>query len=183
MRRWLLSDEIPHTVTPGGWRRIPRPDLSQFMRAHGIPVPPWLDPGPGRILLVDDEPSVTAGLKRALRRHDRSLDVRAAHDGFSAGVLALSFEPHVMVLDLVMPGMDGVEVCRWVLTEPKLSGMAIVVLSGHLDEASEETLLGLGAKVCLGKPIQTEALYAALSPWLPSGESRSQLSSAARNGS
>jgi excisionase family DNA binding protein len=168
MRRWLIEDAIPHTVTPGGWRRIAAPDLARFMRAHGIPTPAWLDPGPGRVLLVDDEPSVTAALVRMLRRSERSLDLRSVHEGFGAGVLALSFQPHVMILDLVMPGMDGFEVCRWVEDEPRLVGMAIVVLSGHLDPDKERRLLALGAKACLHKPVDPAVLYQAIQPFLPS---------------
>lgn len=167
MRRWLIEDAIPHTVTPGGWRRIEAGDLARFMRAHGIPTPAWLDPGPGRVLLVDDEPSVTAGLTRMLRRRDHSLDIRSVHEGFGAGVMALSFQPHVMVLDLVMPGMDGFEVCRWVEDEPRLAGMAIVVLSGHLDLDKEQRLLALGAKACLHKPADPAQLYQAIQAFLP----------------
>ncbi len=167
MRRWLLSGEIPHSVTPGGWRRIAPVDLAHFMGAHGIPVPSWLGPGPGRVLLVDDEPLVTRALERALRRIDRALEVRVVHDGFSAGVQALSFEPHVMVLDLAMPGMDGFEVCRWAASERRLIGMAVVVLSGHLDEEAERRLIEMGAKACLGKASSADELYRVISTWLP----------------
>jgi excisionase family DNA binding protein len=167
MRRWLLEDAIPHTVTPGGWRRIASEDLARFMRAHGIPTPAWLDPGPGRVLLVDDEPSVTEALSRLLRRFDRDLDTRTVHEGFGAGVMALSFRPHVMILDLVMPGMDGFEVCRFVGSEPQLAGMAIVVLSGHLDDEKRRRLLELGAKACLSKPAEPAELYEAIRPYLP----------------
>jgi excisionase family DNA binding protein len=172
MRRWLLEEAIPHTVTPGGWRRIGAADLANFMRAHGIPTPEWLDPGPGRVLLVDDEPAVTNALERILRRSDRKLQVKAVHDGFGAGVMALSFQPHVMILDLVMPGMDGVEVCRWALTEPRLSGMAIIILSGHLDAASKEQLLALGAKACLDKPARPEQLLEVIRTYLPASTPR-----------
>ena len=168
MRRWLVSGEIPHSVTAGGWRRIARADLATFMRAHAIPVPPWLDPGPRRVLLVDDEPAVTDGLRRALLRIDGSLEIETATDGFSAGVLALSFDPHVMVLDLVMPGMDGLEVCRWAARQRCLASMAVVVLSGDMDDATERQLLALGVKACLPKPSSADLLYAAMRPWLPS---------------
>jgi len=167
VRRWLLDGAIPHSVTPGGWRRIAPRDLCAFMREHAIPIPEWLDPGPGRILIVDDEPSVTKALERVLKRIDPSLDVRAVHDGFGAGVMALSFAPPVIILDLVMPGMDGVEVCRWVMTEPRLAGVAVVVLSGHLERYDEQQLLELGAKACQRKPIAPDKLAKAITPFLP----------------
>lgn len=170
MRRWLLDDLIPHAVTPGGWRRIAPPDLARFMRDHAIPIPSWLEPGPGRVLLVDDEPTITRATKRMLLRRWPELEVREVHDGFGAGILALSFNPHVILLDLVMPGMDGLEVCRWLMTEPRLSGVAVVMLSGHLDRQATEQLLELGAKVCLEKPVTNLELNEAIAPYLPGAD-------------
>ncbi len=170
VRRWLLEGAIPHTVTPGGWRRIAPGDLADFMRKHGIPCPEWLDPGPARLLLVDDEVAVTESVSRMLRRKLGSIRIKAVHDGFGAGVVALSFSPHVMILDLAMPGMDGLEVCRWAMAEPRLSGMAIVILSGKLNPGLEQQLLALGAKACLHKPASPDLLYETIRPFLPGAE-------------
>lgn len=162
LRRWLLSGDIPHTITPGGWRRIAPGDLARFMRVHHMPVPRWLDQGPTRILIVDDEEVFVRGLIRLLQRELPQVEIRSASDGFSAGVLALSFQPHVMILDLVMPGMDGIAVCRWVASEPRLTSIAIIVLSGHCDADTEALLLQLGAQRCLRKPVVHAELIAAL---------------------
>ncbi len=170
MRRWLMDGMIPHSVTPGGWRRIAKNDLVEFMQDHAIPIPDWLDPGPGRVLLVDDDPKLTAATRRLLRRIDRTLEVVEVHDGFGAGVAALTLRPHVMVLDLVMPGMDGFEVCRWFMTEPRLSSVAVVMLSGHLGRYDTDALLTMGAKACLHKPVRPAQLLEAIAPWLPKGD-------------
>jgi CheY-like chemotaxis protein len=167
MRRWLLDGLIPHAATPGGWRRIAPEDLARFMRDHSIPMPSWLEPGPGRVLLVDDEPAITRATTRLLHGMCPSLEIREVHEGFGAGVLALSFAPQVIVLDLVMPGMDGLEVCRWVTTEPRLAGVAVVVLSGHIDAATREQALAMGAKACLEKPVSPKLLYDTIAPYLP----------------
>jgi excisionase family DNA binding protein len=170
MRRWLLEGVIPHTVTPGGWRRIAPAELVRFMRAHDIPVPGWLDPSPGRVLLVDDDELMTAAARRMLRRLDPGIEVCEVHDGFGAGIQALAFRPHVIVLDLVMPGMDGLQVCRWIVAEPRLAGVAVIFLSGHLDRYDREELLSLGAKACLDKPVKPEQLHEAVRPHLPGAE-------------
>ncbi len=165
--RWLHEGQIPHTITGGGWRRIGVRDLVSFMRAHGIPVPLDIDPGPPRILLVDDEPSVTRGLRRILRRRLPAAEVHEVHDGFSAGLAALELLPHVMVLDLRMPGADGVEVCVRMRQQPRLRGTAVVVLSGHLDDTMESELKALGVHACLRKPANPDLLMEAIAPCIP----------------
>jgi excisionase family DNA binding protein len=168
--RWLHEGQIPHTITGGGWRRIAVRDLVSFMRAHSIPVPLDIDPGPPRILLVDDEPSVTRGLRRVLRRRLPVAEVHEVHDGFSAGLAALEVLPHVMVLDLRMPGADGVEVCVRMRQQPRLRGTAVVVLSGHLDDGMEAELMALGVRACLRKPADPDKLLEAILPWVPASE-------------
>lgn len=165
--RWLDGGAIPHSSTAGGWRRILLHDLVAFMREHGIPVPIEIDPGPARILLVDDEPAVTRGLRRVIRQALPDAEVHEVNDGFSAGLTALEILPHVMVLDLRMPGLDGVEVCVRMRQQPLLRGTAVVVLSGHIDEPMEAELRALGVRACLRKPIPSQELVAALKPMLP----------------
>jgi len=165
--RWIDGGHLPCSSTVGGWRRIPVRDLVAFMRQHRIAVPLEIDPGPARILLVDDEPAVTRALRRVLHQALPAAQIREVHDGFSAGVAALEILPHAMVLDLRMPGLDGVEVCVRMRQQPLLRGTAVVVLSGRLDEPIEEELLALGVRACLRKPVPSAALLETLRPHLP----------------
>lgn len=165
--RWLDEGAIPHSSTAGGWRRILLQDLVAFMREHGIPVPLDIDPGPPRILLVDDEPAVTRGLRRVIRQALPEAEVHEVNDGFSAGLTALEILPHVMLLDLRMPGLDGVEVCVRMRQQPLLRGTAVVVLSGHIDDPIEAELKALGVRACLRKPIPAPDLIETLRPMLP----------------
>jgi len=165
--RWLDDGHIPHCSTAGGWRRIPVADLVAFMREHGIAVPVELDGGPVRILLVDDEPAVTHGLRRVLHQALPQAEIHEVHDGFSAGIAAIELRPHVMILDLKMPGMDGFEVCVRLQRQPALRATAVVILSGHLDDEVEAELLALGVRTCLRKPVVGSTLLEALRPLLP----------------
>jgi two-component system KDP operon response regulator KdpE len=109
----------------------------------------------GNILVVDDEPRVRDSLKHILI--GRGYQVRAAADGNTA-LLAVSAErPDLVLLDLLMPGLDGVEVCRRLRA---LSKLEIVVLSAIMDEPQKVRALDAGADDYITKPFSVEELLA-----------------------
>jgi len=110
-----------------------------------------------RILVADDEPQIRRALTTALRGH--GYDVEAAEDGEDALTRLASWVPDALVLDLVMPKLDGLEVLREVRT---WSEMPIIVLSARGREADKVTALDLGADDYLTKPFGIEELLARL---------------------
>ncbi len=158
MLRWLDSGLIHHHLTGGGWRRIQRSDLLAFMRERGMPIPADLDGGPPRIAIIDDDKNFTAGLKRFFEGELPEADVRVANDGFAGGLLVMSFRPDLVVLDIVMPGIGGLEVCRRIREQSILDDSAIVVVSGHLAPTWKVRLEALGASRCMHKPLSPDDL-------------------------
>jgi two-component system KDP operon response regulator KdpE len=110
-----------------------------------------------RILVVDDEPQIQRALQTVLTAH--GYDVRIAPDGRTALVDIATWQPNAVVLDLVMPGMDGSEVLRDVRT---WSEVPVIVLSARGQEQDKITALDLGADDYLTKPFGTGELLARL---------------------
>ncbi|GAC1395168.1 MAG: response regulator transcription factor [Chloroflexota bacterium] len=108
-----------------------------------------------RILVVDDEPNIV-GLVSAYLQHE-GFAVRAAPTGSEALTLARTFQPHLVVLDLMLPGMDGLEVCRRLNQE---SSTYILMLTARSEEADKVIGLGLGADDYLTKPFSPKELVA-----------------------
>jgi CheY-like chemotaxis protein len=73
-----------------------------------------------------------------------------------------SFRPHALVLDLMMPGMDGFEVCRKLRERPTLNHIRIVAITGFLSQENVDRVLAAGADACLPKPLDSERLVAEL---------------------
>jgi len=109
---------------------------------------------PSKVLLVDDEREFVQTLSERLLMRDMGSTV--AYDGESALAMVQEEEPEVMILDLKMPGIDGIEVLRRVkATRPDIE---VIILTGHGSEADRKTCMELGAFAYLHKPVNIEQL-------------------------
>ncbi|SPF54495.1 Transcriptional regulatory protein YycF (fragment) [Candidatus Desulfosporosinus infrequens] len=84
-----------------------------------------------KLLLVDDEPNILQFLEMGLQ--EEGFEVLTAQDGMTAVTLAKQFQPHLVILDVMMPGMDGFEVCRML---KKTGNVAIIMLTAK-DEVDD----------------------------------------------
>jgi two-component system, OmpR family, response regulator CpxR len=106
------------------------------------------------VLLVDDEREFVQTLSERLMMRDMGSAV--AYDGESALQMVSEDEPEVMILDLKMPGIDGIEVLRKVkATRPEIE---VIILTGHGSEVDRELCMNLGAFAYLQKPVNIEQL-------------------------
>ena len=108
-----------------------------------------------RILLVDDEPQITRVLKRSLMAH--RYDVRIANDGETALELFHDFSPHLLITDLAMPEMSGIELCKKIRL---ISEIPIIVLSVRGEEKTKVEALDAGADDYITKPFGMDELLA-----------------------
>ena len=108
-----------------------------------------------KILLVDDEPNILEFLEMGLL--NEGFEVATAQDGMTAITLAKQFQPHIAILDVMMPGMDGFEVCRML---KKTENIAIIMLTAK-DEVDDRVKgLLIGADDYMSKPFSFEELLA-----------------------
>ncbi len=140
---------------PGSrFRRIPRDKLILFMKEHGIPLDGF-DNDKIRVLVVDDDPQIVEILVEFLRQDGR-FEVRTAQDGFAAGVMIQEFQPDVVVLDYLLPLINGDVVCRTIRENENLSSIKIVIISGAAGPADVDRLLAAGADAYIRKPFNVE---------------------------
>lgn len=108
-----------------------------------------------KILLVDDEPNILQFLELGLQNED--FEVQSAQDGMTAINLIKTFQPQIVILDVMMPGMDGFEVCRML---KKTENVAVIMLTAR-DEVDDRVKgLNLGADDYMVKPFSFEELLA-----------------------
>jgi len=144
---------------PGSrFRRIPRPDLLRFMKANDIPTD-LLESGKKRILVVDDDKQIVELFLDVLSRDDR-FDVKTASNGYDAGLLTESFRPHLMLLDYMLPDINGNLVCERVKGNPDLKDTHIIMVSGVVNQEEIDALTRSGADEFVKKPFNIEKLIA-----------------------
>lgn len=153
---WIKSGKLRAALTTaGGHYRIAEPDLARFLADRPGPEQPVASKV---ILVVDDEPAILEIVRRALQPVFPGWRIETASDGVEAGMKLLRFTPTLLVLDLMLPGIDGFEVCRLVRSDPQLRNMAILCITGYRHPGVYDQAIEAGADECLFKPLETTAL-------------------------
>ena len=152
---WIEQSLLPSYRTPGGHRRIRHDDLLAFLRKHQIPTPASLIDGRLSILIVDDEPEIVDLISGFLQRQG-GYEISTASDGISALIEVGRSKPDLLILDILIPGVDGVEVCRRIKADSS-NKTAIIAVSGTAEK--EKKVLMAGADAFMLKPIDLDRLH------------------------
>jgi len=142
---------------PGSrFRRIPRDALLQFMRDNGIP-PDALQSGKTKVLVVDDDPEIVELFVDVLERDGR-FEVRTADTGYTAGLATQEFRPDLIILDYMLPDVNGNVVCQAIRAKEEFAATKIVIVSGVVNQDEINDLLKSGADEFVKKPFNIEKL-------------------------
>jgi excisionase family DNA binding protein len=142
---------------PGSrFRRIPRDQLFQFMKDNGIPTDA-LESGKRKVLIVDDDEELVELLVDVFER-DTRFDIRTANNGFDAGMFVKEFRPDLVVLDVMLPDINGKEVCQRVRSDGNLEAVKIICISGMVEQDKVADLKTAGADDFLQKPFAVDRL-------------------------
>jgi len=142
---------------PGSkFRRIPREQLFLFMRDNGIPTDA-LETGKRKVLVVDDDPDLVELIVSVLE-DDGRFETRVANNGFEAGMMVKEYRPDLIVLDVMLPDINGREVCVRVRGDHSLENVRIICISGMVERDKIMELKEAGADDFLQKPFETDAL-------------------------
>jgi len=142
---------------PGSrFRRIPREALYKFMKDNGIPTDA-LESGKRKVLLVDDDADLVGLMNRVLDEDGR-FEVRTASNGFDAGMMVKDYRPDIIVLDVMLPDINGKEVCQRVRADAALEDVRILCMSGMVEDEKIQELRLAGADHFMHKPFEIEEM-------------------------
>jgi DNA-binding response OmpR family regulator len=126
------------------------------MKDNGIPTDA-LESGKRKALIVDDDRDLVELLSDSLDADGR-FEIRSANNGFDAGMMVKEYRPDVIVLDVMLPDINGKEVCQRVRSDPSLDDVKILCISGMVEADKIEELRQAGANDFLQKPFEVETL-------------------------
>jgi excisionase family DNA binding protein len=165
IKNWIQNGSLQAIQTPGGHWRIPRDAFLEFADRHSIPLPQsMMDQAATqeqkRILIVDDDPAVHELIVGALDLSPFHYETLSAYDGCSGLMQVGLFRPHVLILDIMMPEINGLEVIhRLKLQNESLGGMKILAITAATDRfLVMKKLKEAGPDAILSKPLKLDIL-------------------------
>ena len=155
--RWIKSNKLQAYQTPSGRYKIKKADLTQFIRQELQYIEPKLHETIHKILIIDDDESVRKLIRKILSKENH-YEIEEAGTGLQAGMKIMKFKPSLIILDLLMPEIDGFEICHHVKTETDIQHIKIIAISGFSSQENKERIQKLGADIFLEKPINKKEL-------------------------
>ncbi len=176
VKKWIRKGRLKAYKTPGGHYRILKEDLEEFLKDYGIPVDieealarineaqsaghedAQTESKPIRVLVADDETSVREFIIEVLKGMDMDILIETAADGYEALLKIGDFKPHILILDLMMPNIDGFEVCKQIKENELTKGIKILAVTGFGTKENIKRIIGYGVDDYLLKPFQIDEL-------------------------
>ncbi|MFQ5520179.1 MAG: response regulator [Candidatus Methylomirabilia bacterium] len=156
VKRWIREGHLAAFRTAGGHYRVTDEELKRFQAAHRIP---GATEGSPRILIVEDDAGFLAAMVEVLNLQ-QGYKVESAQDGYEGLIKVGTFQPHLVILDLRMPGLDGFQVCRRVKADPATHATKILAVTGYSEWDARQAILEAGADAFLEKPFDLRELAA-----------------------
>ncbi len=164
---WIEEGTLPAFTTPGGHRRIKREDLFRLMKKNGMPIPKELEKsGRIKVLAIDDDTKISRLIKTILEAGGGDIDVITAKSGFEGGLLMKESFPDIILLDFLMPDMDGFEVTRRIRQDADMKGIPIIAVTVLRDPKEIKKMYACGVTDYLPKPFKAADLTAKVDQYI-----------------
>ena len=155
--RCFDSGRLEGFRVPGSkFRRIPHLSLIKFMKDNSIPVD-HVGSGKKKVLVVDDDSEIVELISDVLAKDGR-FEIKTASSGYTAGIATQQFRPDVILLDYMLPDVNGNIVCQTIRKNPDFEHIKIIIVSGVIKQDEIDQLLQAGAQGFVKKPFSISEL-------------------------
>lgn len=155
VRQWAKTGQLHAETTLGGHRRFNIEDVEKL--AENL-AKKSKNKNSLKILIVDDNKQHVMYLEELLVTFSDEIETDKAYDGFEAGHKVDMFKPDIVLLDLVMPNINGIEVCRYLSNNSTTSHIRIIATTGFASDINVANFMNAGAEAVLGKPLDHDEL-------------------------
>jgi excisionase family DNA binding protein len=128
--QWVKQKKMKAFVTPGGHRRIKQSDLLEFLKQYNFPIPEELKKSQKRLLIVEDDTAIGQLLKKVFENTMSEVTVEWTTDGIGALLALGNNPPDLIILDVVMPMVDGAQVLSTLRLDPITRNIKVIAVTG-----------------------------------------------------
>ncbi|MDH3628415.1 MAG: response regulator [Acidobacteriota bacterium] len=156
--KWIKSGKLLAFCTPGGHYRVLATEFRNFLAKFEMPVDESFFRGsavPRTAMVVDDDADIRTLISRWLLEIQPDIVVEQAEDGYDAGIKAGELMPDLIIVDIMMPNVDGIQLCRSLRNHDATRNAGIMAITGG-DTERVRRMMDAGADVCLMKPLDQD---------------------------
>lgn len=154
---WIKSNYLKAFKTPGGQFRVYPEDLLQFMKERKMRIPSKLlqicHIEVKTVLIVDDDKSFNNLACHFIESHLEGIEILQAFDGFEAGAFMQKYKPGIVLLDLDLPGINGINLLKKIKESADFGSPKVVVVTAMEDSETEKECLNYGVSFIFKKPV------------------------------
>ena len=163
LTNWVKQGKLNSGVTPGGHYRFTIEDLNKFGETRGLDLPQKEAESSDniKILVVEDDEGFREYVKDALDIYV-GYELKEAEDGLKAAMLVGSWKPDLIILDIRMPNMNGIEFLKMLRSESDIKDVKVIVASAHISPELRKEIESLGVSAVLDKPVKLARLVATI---------------------
>jgi len=159
VKRWIQKGELKSVVTPGGHWRIVESDFHTFLRTHNMDSLLPKTKQPSKVLLIEDDPAMCSLIEGALELSSIDIAFDYAHDGYTGLMKVGCMQPDLLILDIMLPEINGLELIHRLRTSKVCSAPHILVITGAGDRrVVKRGLEKAGPDAIIYKPFATSKL-------------------------
>ncbi|MGD8567882.1 MAG: response regulator [Gammaproteobacteria bacterium] len=162
VRQWAKTGLLKAETTLGGHRRFNRDEVARFASTLQKRETKKQIFSEHRVLIVDDDKQYVKFVEELIQGFSNQFVTEKAYDGFEAGHKIEQFKPNTIILDLVMPSINGIEVCRYLKQNDQTEHIRIIATTGFPSELNIQNFLQAGAEAVLDKPLNEDLLQQVL---------------------
>ncbi|MCR5217588.1 response regulator [Treponema sp.] len=154
---WIKSSYLKAFKTPGGQFRVYPEDLLQFMKGRNMRIPAKLQEichiKVKTVLIVDDDKAFNDVAAKYIGSHLEGIDIQQAFDGFEAGSLMQKYKPGIVLLDLDLPGINGLNLLKRIRESPDFGSPKVIIITAMEDTEMEKQCRSYGVSYLFKKPV------------------------------
>ncbi len=162
LTNWVKQGLLGSGITPGGHYRFTIQELDAFAKKRGLKIEGRIPiEEKTKILVIDDDKPFREFVNEALSGLS-GFELKEACDGMQGALLVGTWKPDLVIVDLKMPNMNGIEFCKLLKQSEETSDISIIIASAYLSDDAKKEIVELGVDIVLEKPVRLASLVAAV---------------------